>query len=286
MEDVRRTIDSVTYLNRMAQYFNRPVPLGTVQLDVNNIKWWVPHFTPTGDFAMQVTTTVQRYASAKAAGADNYLNLHRAGGTVERIPTDGLDVYVLVDPASSEEETKRHSRFAAAAVGLEKGGPRIFLLGEYAKNAAPQVNLDAVLDMYLGWRKQFRRMGVESVGYQATIPRALVDRARVRGITTLRLDQIEKIPRLRSEGAQEDRIRYALSALFESGVFHCRRDHHIFIGEVGQFGIRGTRHDLLDAISNGPIIWGTSRAGHDPSRARRADAVARARRESVGPAGY
>jgi hypothetical protein len=283
--DAHRTISSVSRLNAMAQYFNKPVALGSLQFDEQQIKPWDPHFSREGDFALSIPTELKRVVAAIAQGDSRFVNNGGHGGGVEVLPVSALDVYVLVDPAPSEEETKRHSRFAAAAVGVEKGGPRIFLLQEYAKNAPPQVNYDALLDMYLAWRLQFRKMGVESVGYQATIPRAVYDRARVRGIQTLRLESIEKIPRLRSEGAQEDRIRYTLSSMFESGVFYARRDHHIFRGEVQQFGIRGARHDLLDAISNGPLLWGPARTG-DSSMAKRVARRGRERLRTVGVTGY
>jgi hypothetical protein len=283
LEDAHNTIGSVHHITAMAQYFNRPVAMGSVQFDEGQIKPWDPHFDALGNFALAIPTEIKKATEAAKMGDARYQQIRNLW--VEILPATALDVYLLVDPSPSEEETKRHSRFAVATLGLEKKGPRIFLLQEYAKNAAPQVNYDAILDSYLQWKVQYRKMGIESVGYQATIPRAVYDRARVRGINALTFSSIEKIPRVRSEGEQIDRIKYALSGIFESGLFFARRDHHIFRGEVKEFGIRGSRHDLLDAISNGPLLWGPARTG-DPTAARRAYQRGRERRSGVGPTGY
>jgi hypothetical protein len=103
---------------------------------------------------------------------------------------------------------------------------------------------------------------------------------------TLRERDIEMLTRLRSEGAQEDRIKYALVPLAEAGNLYYHPLMRKFRAEFDHFGIKGSKHDILDSMSNYDRT-----AGMGGRRAGRGNATAaldeqRARRKGLGPTGY
>lgn len=281
--------DSMPNYIYMAQCENNPVDKSTLHFDRNWIKHWFWHFTPGGDPAIRVHQDPATVAEARKRGDPRFIQNYKEGPRTlasELIPTWMLDFYILVDPAPSTEESVSHSRFAVALMAIERRGPRRFLIEEYARNAQPHMHINHILDMWLRWYPKVRKIGIESVGYQQTIGNTLLETAKTRGIYTLHEKNIENIPRLKSEGAQEDRIRYALSPIIEAGCFFVNPAHRIFISEFDKFGVKGAKHDLLDAISNGPRIWGVSRGAFGGPGATAAVAEARRRIETTNVTGY
>jgi hypothetical protein len=272
----------------MAQCENNPVDASTLHFDKKWLKTWTWHFTPGGEPAIRVNAHPERVAMARLAGNDRFIqgmNTPSNTGATELIPMHMLDLYILVDPAPSTEESATHSRFACALMGVEKAGPRKFLIEEYAKNAQPHIHMNYIIDTWARWYPKIRKIVVEAVGYQAAIGDTLVQLAAMRNINSLKASDIEMMTRLRSEGAQEDRIRYALSPIIESGNFYINPTHRIFISEFDKFGVKGAKHDLLDAISNGPRVWGTRRLGKPGGTAAVVD-NARRRQQSTDVTGY
>lgn len=281
VEEARRSMPTYIY---MAQCENNPVDAGSLSFKKEWIKKWWWHYYPDGEAAMCINQRVDVATAGIARGDQQYLNRNGAGGTQELIPLWNTDMYILIDPAPSVEESLSHSQFSFAVVAREKRTPRTFLIQEYATNDHSPANLNAVLDAYVTWQKYIRKVGYESVGYQMTIGDTLYEMAKSRNIHTLRRDDIIPVTRLRSEGQQEDRIKYALIPLFESGNFYYRDDHRIFVLQYDTMGKKGSKHDLLDAISNGPRVWQAARTHAVDARAVADRSRERLRR--VGPAGY
>ena len=247
IEEVRAAKPNFLFLT---QHENILVDPSNLQFRKEWLKFWDWYHTPSGDLAISIPLPISPATEMKKLGAENIVNRGYRTGTMEIIPIHNLDIYIFVDPAPSETETSRHSRFATAAVGAERTTPREFLLEEYAKNAPSHVNLHRVLDMFVQWQARVRRIVVESVGYQATIKDTLLQMAAARGIQGLNPGMIENLTRMRGEGAQEDRIRYSLVPKLESGNFYVHRSHQLFIGEQAVFGLPGAKRDVLDAVSN------------------------------------
>jgi len=271
-----------TYMYQ-AQCENNPVDPSTLHFDKAWLRQWSWHHTPGGEPALRVGASPGRVEEARRMGNFNFE--HSAGGpdgAHELIPLAALSMYLLIDPAPSEQAASDRSRFAIALVGCERTGSRRFLIEEYARNAPAHEHINAILDLYTRYRPYVRRIAVESVGYQATIPDSILTTARARGINSLRSADIMPLPRLRAEGAQEDRIRYALSPIIESGCFYINAAHRIFREEYDKFGVKGAKHDLLDAISNGPRVWGHGRTATE-GLAAAAVATAQQRRRDADP---
>jgi len=286
MEDVWRVQHSVDNVMLQAQYYNRPVAPGTLQFDMSNVRSW--DWEQGGiesEPTLLIGARVDEAADAIKRGSIYFTRVGSKGMVYERVPTSHLDIYILVDPAPSKEETARHSQFAITVEGCERNGLRQFHLDEYASNAPPQRNLDAILDFYLKWYPFVRKIGIESVAYQATIGDSLLDRARDRKIGTLRESMIEMIPRLASEDAQADRIRYNLMPLFTSGNYYIHRTHRIIQAQGGTFGMAGAKHDLLDALSNLSRVRGAGRKGGRGRESKILVDAALQRLKSVGPTG-
>ena len=291
-EDVPEPVEYIAEVERskptfiyLTQHENKLVDPATLQFKkewVKNYSWRNLH---DGGMGIEVPIAPSRYADLSRTNEAWRVKVASGFGASELILPSELDIYILVDPAPSEEESASRSRFAAAIVGVEKRGPREFLLDEYACNEPQHKHLAWLLDAYLRYRAGFRRFGIENVGYQGTLRDALLTTARGRGIVTLREGDIEMLARLKTEGAQEDRIKYALIPKFEAGHFYVHAAHRIFRGEYATFGVKGSKHDLLDAISNldrtrgggGRRVSTSSRAVQD---------AALARRKGLGPTGY
>lgn len=268
----------------LTQHENRLVDARTLHFRKEHLRFYDWHYLPDGQMALQVWASPEDIKQ-RAEGTKQIDISQRGSVGFEILPLDALDCYILVDPAPSEEAADNRSEFAAAVVGVERNGPRRFLLDEYARNAPEHEHINLLLDWYVRYRGWFRRYGVESVGYQSTIKDSLLTTASGRQIHTLRESEIEMLSRLRSEGQQIDRIKYALTPQLELHHFFVRRDQRIFRGQHDTFGVRGAKHDLLDAISNlDRVIVGRGRAGHGAELA--AAAAARAKRRRVGSTGY
>jgi hypothetical protein len=247
VERIKRSLDTPTL---MAQYYNWPVAPGDLQFDINDIKIWDWYRMPgEGEPALAVNVSPQVYEANKGHGGRF---IRTRGIPQEIIPLRNLEVYIIVDPSPSTEEAATRSRFAITVEACERVGVRQFHLDEYASNALPQVNLDQILEYWIKWWPASRKIGIESVAYQSTVKHSLIDRAREKGIFSSKLGDkhVENINRLKSEGVQIDRIRYVLMPLFASGNYYMHDTHRILRGEVSTFGIAGSKHDLLDAISN------------------------------------
>jgi len=281
VEEARRSMPTYIY---MAQCENNPVDAGSLTFKKEWVKKWWWHYYPDGEAAICFNQRVDVATAGIARGDERYINRNHSGGTQELIPLWNTDMYILIDPAPSVEESLAHSQFSFAVLAREKRSPRTFLIQEYAANDHSPANLNAVLDAFITWQKYVRKIGYESVGYQATIGDTLYEMAKSRGIHTLRKDDIIPVPRLRSEGQQDDRIKYALIPIFESGNFFYRDDHRIFILQYDNMGKKGAKHDLLDAISNGPRVWQAARTHGVDARAVAEHSRERLRR--TGPTGY
>lgn len=228
-----------------AQFDNDPIPPGSTQLDVKNLRYW--------EWARDGTGAPRNAISIDVFPTDfGRPGVERSQGrTKEIIPLYDMDIYVFVDPAPTEEEREGRSRFAAVAVGVHRTTPRIFLLSEYAANKPPHINYDNVIDMWLGWKTManVKKLYYESVGYQATIGDTLIMQANGRGVQMIPQD-VEPLPRLKSEGIQLDRIRYALMPMMTAGNLFVHPTHRFFIQEVKTCGLKNRPHDTLDALSN------------------------------------
>lgn len=280
VEEARKSMPTYIY---MAQCENNPVDAGALALKKEWLKKWTWHYYPDGEGAICVSSNPHAAKMAKEAGENKEFIL---GPTPSReiIPLWNTEMYILVDPAPSIEESVSRSQFAFAVVAREKRSPRTFLMQEYATNERSPLNMHAILDAWVQWYPYVKKIGYESVGYQSTIGDTLLELARNRGISTLRRDDLIPVPRLRSEPSQEDRIKYALIPLFEQGHFFCRPDQRIFMLQYDTMGKKGAKHDLLDALSNGPRVW-------QPVRLNSANAIeiaarARQRAKGAGPTGY
>lgn len=231
-----------------AQLDNDPIPPGSTQLDVKDLRYW--EWARGGDG--EALPAISIGAAVHEIGRPGVVGPRVVSqGVREIIPLHDTDVYMFIDPASTEEEREGRSRFAAATVAVHRTTPRVFVLSEYAANKPPHVNYDNVLDMWLGWHNitNVKKVFYESVGYQATIGDTLVTQAGTRGIP-IRIGDMEPLPRLKAEGPQLDRIRYALMPLMTNGCLYIHPSHRIFIQEVKTFGLKNRPHDLLDAVSN------------------------------------
>jgi hypothetical protein len=250
--DANRIKGRLDTLTLMAQYYNRPVAPGELQFDIKDLRHW--EWEPSSvDGRPTIRVGAQPDIAAQEVKAGSpYFTLPRAGhmGSRELIPVDRLDVYILVDPAPQKEESELHSKFAISVEGCETTGLRQFHLDEYAAQKPPRVNLDAILDLWIKWWPNVVKIGIEAVAYQKTIGDSLLDRARDRNIHTLQEKHIEMFPRLSAEGPQMDRIRYTLMPLFSGGNYYIHDTHRILKAQVNTFGVAGSKHDLLDALSN------------------------------------
>jgi hypothetical protein len=281
------TRESVPQYQYATQNLNRPASAETLHLRREWLKFYNWHYSPDGEKALLLPVPVRTATDALKDGSERYMNQHNHGGTSEIVPLHEFDVYILIDPASSESAGEGRARFAFTVVGKHKFAPRIVLLEEYAKNAAQHVHLHAILDAYEQWRPYIKKIAYESVAYQSTLRDALLTTAHeIRRMSYLTENDIVPLPRLRSEAAQEDRIKYALMPMMEAGNLYIRRDHRLFIGEIGTFGIRGAVRDLLDSLSNGPRVWGTVKDRKYSGSAGAVIESARRRSESAGKAGY
>jgi hypothetical protein len=243
IDEIASSLPSFIYLTQRENILVDPANLAIDMKWVKYYDWWYDHSGDPG-----IAIPVAGVESALVAGDPRYRK--RAEGDIIDLRTlDRFDFYILVDPASSEESTTKNCRFAIAVVACEKSGAGMFLIDEYAENHPAHVNINAILDYYEKWRPYVRKIAYESVAYQSTIGDSLLQTAQTRGIS-VRKDQIIALPRLRSEGMQEDRIRHALIPIMETGNFFVRHGQRIFHEEVSQFGLKGGKHDLLDAISN------------------------------------
>ena len=280
IEDVRAAKPTFIFLT---QHENRLVDPSTLQLRKEWLKKYDWVNVAEGERMLRVPVSAQAFTASR-----NGPHAHRFSsdgyGLWETIPLSALDIYVLVDPAPTEEEAANRSRFAAVVLAGEKRGMRRFLLDEYADNKPQHMHLDWLLDAYLKWRP--RKFGIESVGYQATIRDALLTTARGRGIVTLRESDIIMLPRLRTEGAQEDRIKYALVPLTEAGHLYYHPSLSKFRVEYDYFGVKGSKHDILDAMSNFDRTAGASGRRTGTGQSNAAVEEARRRRSNLGPTGY
>lgn len=277
-DDVERIKSTRDRVMLMAQYYNRPVAPGTLQFDTRDIGAWEWHDVGADNEPALVVQS--RLWGAEAAnevrrGNPNFFCLGRSGMWKERIPLSALEIYILVDPAPSKEEKEGRSRFAVTVEGVERTGLRQFHLDEYASNAPPQKNLDVILDFWLKWFPYVKKIGIEAVAYQATIGDSVLDRARDRQIFTLAGKHVDMLPRLQAEGAQEDRIRYTLMPLFSGGNYYMHLSHRILRSEIATFGMAGSKHDLLDALSNLPRVRGRKSGGSAGGEVALAAAVRR-----------
>jgi hypothetical protein len=236
-----------------AQYDNDPQPPGSSMLDYKLWKFWEwsrggdPHGNPQ----IVITASPERAALYRAAGSQQFVQSGGKGhGARELINLYDLDMYILIDPASSIEEAAGHCRFAFVVVGCERVGPRMFVLEEYAKNDPAPKHYNAILDSWVRWFPDVRAIAYESVGYQATIGDTLLMQAHARDIRTLQPTNLKGLSRLRSEGQQMDRIRYSITSWLTSGLLYTHPTQKLLMQETKMFGIKGAKHDILDALSN------------------------------------
>jgi hypothetical protein len=269
----------------LTQHENILVDPANLHLQKDWLKTWDWHYTDRGAPAIQITMPVKEGTQLIKEGAQDIFQGGASVGPIRIIPLYALDMYLLIDPAPSETTDHGHSRFAAVVIGVEKNGPGTFLIDEYADNKPSHVNISHVLDMFVQWRHYIKKVGCESVGYQATIKDTLLTTAKARFINDLRESMVENLTRLRSEGQQEDRIKYALIPLLESGNFYYHPSCRKWRGEFDTFGLKGAKHDLLDATSNLNRVAGVKR--YRTTGAPRAAANrARARLQSTTQTGY
>lgn len=263
IDEVAASLPSFIYLTQRENILVDPANLAIDMKWVKYYDWWYDH---SGDPGIAIPVAGVEHVAV--VGDPRYRK--RAEGDIIDLRTlDRFDFFILIDPASSEESTTKNCRFAIAVLAVEKSGPGMFLIDEYAENHPQHVNINAILDFYEKWRPYVRKIAYESVAYQSTIGDTLLQTAGARGIS-LRKEIVVQLPRLRSEGAQEDRIKYALIPILETGNLYVKHSHRIFHEEVAQFGLKGGRHDLLDAMSNivrvrqpralrGPMATGSGR---------------------------
>lgn len=242
---VRESLPSFIFLTQRENILVDPQNLAIDMKWVKYYDFWYDH---GGDPGIAIPTPTIAADMAVGQG-DPRFRRRPEGDIIALLPLDALDFYILIDPASSEVSTDRNCRFAIATVAAERNGSRIFLIDEYAENHPSHVNINAILDFYEKWRPYVKRIAPESVGYQSTIKDTILTTAQNRGIP-IRDETIMQLPRLRSEGAQMDRIKFALLPIMEAGNLYVRREHRIFHDEAGRFGLPGAKHDFLDAMSN------------------------------------
>ncbi len=268
----------------LTQHENKLVDPANLHLEKQWLKTWDWHYTPRGAAAIQYAVPIGPGTQAIKDGAQDIRNAGPHIGTVRIVPLYNIDMYLLIDPAPSETTTHGHSRFAAVVVGVDKTSPATFLMDEYADNQPSHKNINRVLDMFVQWRHYIKKVGCEAVGYQATIKDTLLTTAKARFINDLRESMVENLTRLRAEGQQEDRIKYALIPILESGNFYYHPSLRKWRAEYDIFGLKGSKHDLLDATSNLNRVAGVRRIG-------RGDALniarkARQRLQSTTSTGY
>lgn len=278
--DIRESLPTFIFLTQRENILVDPANL---EFQKEWIQYW-EWDNQRGDLAIRVSADPMTAALAIKQGSPRFGNDGYRTGPFETIPIYELDFWMLIDPAPSEEASAQRSRFAIATLATHKTTPRQFLIDEYAANKPQHVNLAKVLDTYVQWRTQVKKIGVESVGYQATIKNTILQMADARQIIGLRESMIENLTRLRSEGAQEERIKFALIPVLESKNFFVRKDHRIFLAEYDTFGLKGSKHDLLDACSNLSRLVGPRRFARGTGTG--AVETARKRRQGVGPTGY
>ena len=295
MEIVDLARNSVPSYQFATQNMNRPASADTLHLKREWLKYYSWHYDADGSLAVRVPIDVPTAVRAAAAGDERIHNPGAAPGTGPRgnlgtgeiLPLYEFDMYILIDPASSEEAGPRRARFSYVVAGRHRTRPMTLVFEEYAENKPQHEHLHAVLNSYLKWRPYLRRIAYESVAYQATLSDALLTVAHdIRHITMLTGKDIIGLSRLRGEGPQEDRIKYVLMPMMESGTLYVNRDHRKFIGEVDTFGIAGAVRDLLDALSNGPRVWGVTRGRYNRGGTQAAVAAARKRASQVDVTGY
>lgn len=287
MEIVDLARESTPSYQFATQNLNRPASASTLHLKREWLRYYDIHYAPNGDLALAFPVAPHIALPAMQEGSSNYINLGHQLGAQEIVPIWKFGVYILIDPAASEEAGAGRARFAFAVVARQVDAPRTVLLEEYAKNAPVHEHIHAILDAYEKWRPYFKKIGYESVAFQATLGDSIKTAAReIRKIHTLRDDSIMAIPRLRGEGPQVDRIKYVMMPLMESGRFYIQRTHRLLVGEVDTFGVAGAPRDLLDAISNGPRVWGEAKNSYDKHSAVAAVEAARRRRATVDETGY
>lgn len=290
--DIEEGVDHITRIREshptfmyLTQHENILVDPANLHLRKEWRRYWDWETAANGELMIRMPMMAFTAAERKLRGADNIVNDGWRTGPAELLPLGAFEFYVLCDPAPSEQARVGRSRFAIAVVAVERTGPRVLLIDEYARNAPEHVNISMILDFWVKWRPYMRKIGVESVGYQSTIKDALLQAAATRSIILTEGD-IEMLTRLRSEGQQEDRIKYWLIPLMESGCLYVRRVHHIFHEETDRFGLANSAHDLLDAMSNLGRVRAVRRAGGRRGSGMEAARRARERIRTTDNTGY
>ncbi len=283
IHDVREAKDTETF---MTQHENLLIDSTLLHFKKENLVYWEWATGANAETLLRVPVSPHVATLGIQQGlGDRYHNAGARWGTSELLPLDDLELYILVDPAPEEERRVDRSRFAAALYGVERNGPREFLIGEYADQAPQHEHIDFLLDWYEQWRPYFRRFGIESVGYQKTLKDSILIAAGARGIVTLRESDFEMLSRLKSEGQQIDRIKYILGPKLEKKILYVHPTHRIFRAEHDVFGVEGTKHDLLDAMSNVDRVAVRRRRGGS-AKSRELAAAARRRLAGCDQTGY
>lgn len=280
IEDVRSQKASFIFLT---QHENKLIDPANLAFEKKWLKFWSWHLGSRGEPQIALPLEIEEGTLKIKSGDPNCRNLGYRDGVVEILPLYHFDFWLFADPAAAEEEGKRRARFAIGVLAVEKTGSRMVLIDEYAENAKAHENIDAILDRYLKWQSYMKRIVVESVAYQATIKDSIQVAAHHRGFR-IRDEQIENLPRLRNEAQQEDRIKYSLIPILESGNLYVLKTHRKFIGEYDTFGLKGAKRDVLDAVSNVTRVVGVRRTRRGSSRA--AAATARERMKNLDSTGY
>ena len=120
----------------------------------------------------------------------------------EQFDTNGLSIYMAVDPAASESD--KADRTAIIVVGVNSAG-HWFLLDCWAERKRPSDVMEAIFRIVSRWRPII--VGIEMVAYQAALEDFLFKEMPVRNI-------FFRIEKLRAAKKKELRIETALQPRF------------------------------------------------------------------------
>jgi len=167
---------------------------------------------------------------------------------------DSLDIFAMVDLAIGEKEINDNT--SIQVIGKAKGNPNIYKIEDLTGHLDPGQTIDYLFNLKTKYGHRFRKVGIESVGYQKSLMWYLNEAMKQKETY---FDVIE----LKAKGEKETRIR-GLIPMYKNGIiFHSKNDIE-YENELLIFPF-GKHDDRIDSMAYLQQILENTRSGPEVS---------------------
>lgn len=149
-----------------------------------------------------------------------------------------LDVYALVDLAISDKDSADNT--SVQVIGKNRTNPNIYKLEDLSGKLDPAQIIEYLFHLKDKYKFNFRKAGIESVGYQKSLMWYIKEEQRRRQVY---FDVIE----LKAVNSKESRIR-GLIPMYKNGIIYHRNTDTEYENELLTFPV-GVHDDRIDAMA-------------------------------------